>query len=41
VLEDGDGRLWALEVNSSFGFRHDDRAVIDAFLRGFARAAAA
>lgn len=40
ILEDDDGRLWALEINSSFGFPHDDQVILEAFLRGFADAAA-
>lgn len=39
VLEDAKGRLWALEVNSSFGFPHQDEVVLDAFLDGFRRLA--
>jgi glutathione synthase/RimK-type ligase-like ATP-grasp enzyme len=35
VLEDGEGGLWALEVNSSFGFPHDDEVVLDGFVQGF------
>lgn len=35
ILEDKDGRYWALEINSSFGFPHDDQRVLDAFLNGF------
>jgi glutathione synthase/RimK-type ligase-like ATP-grasp enzyme len=31
VLVDGENRLWALEVNSSFGFPHDDTRVLHAF----------
>ena len=40
ILEDMDGRYWALEVNSSFGFPHDDRRVVDAFVSGLRAAAA-
>lgn len=39
VLEGQDGRLQGLEVNASFGFRHDDSTVVEAILRGFARVA--
>jgi glutathione synthase/RimK-type ligase-like ATP-grasp enzyme len=35
ILEDEDGRYWALEINSSFGFPHDDQRVLEAFLSGF------
>jgi hypothetical protein len=28
-----------LEINSSFGFPHDDHVVVDAFLKGFRRVA--
>lgn len=31
ILVDPDGRLWALEVNASFGFPHDDPLVLEAF----------
>lgn len=40
ILEDDQGCLWALEINSSFGFPHDDQVILEAFLRGFADAAA-
>jgi glutathione synthase/RimK-type ligase-like ATP-grasp enzyme len=35
ILQDQVGALWALEVNSSFGFPHDDEVVLEAFLQGF------
>lgn len=31
ILLEADGTLWALEVNSSFGFPHGDMAVLEAF----------
>jgi glutathione synthase/RimK-type ligase-like ATP-grasp enzyme len=39
VLEDAEGRRWALEINASFGFPHDDGAVIDAFVAELGRIA--
>jgi glutathione synthase/RimK-type ligase-like ATP-grasp enzyme len=35
ILEDRDGARWALEINGSFGFPHDDAPVIEAFMAEF------
>jgi glutathione synthase/RimK-type ligase-like ATP-grasp enzyme len=40
MLRDSEGCLWALEINSSFGFPHDDPVIHGEFLRQFAAAAA-
>jgi glutathione synthase/RimK-type ligase-like ATP-grasp enzyme len=39
ILRDGAGKLWALEINSSFGFPHDDAVVLSEFSRQFRLAA--
>jgi glutathione synthase/RimK-type ligase-like ATP-grasp enzyme len=39
LLRDAAGELWALEINSSFGFPHDDAVVLREFCRQFDLAA--
>lgn len=31
LLRDASGKLWALEINSSFGFPHDDAVIVNEF----------